>query len=78
MLYITARYSRAIERMIRPRPEQYFWMHRRWKSRPRHEKQGKAFPERLREGLAQLPWMTEEALAGVVADSEALAGMGRG
>ncbi|MEQ9453134.1 MAG: lysophospholipid acyltransferase family protein [Phycisphaeraceae bacterium] len=73
MLYITARYSRAIEGMIRPRPEQYFWMHRRWKSRPRHEKQGKPFPDRLRESLSQLPWMSEEALSAVVADSEALA-----
>jgi len=31
---ITQRYSRALERAIRKFPEQYFWVHRRWKSVP--------------------------------------------
>jgi len=31
---ITERYTAAIERLIRRHPEQYFWMHRRWKSQP--------------------------------------------
>jgi Kdo2-lipid IVA lauroyltransferase/acyltransferase len=31
---ITARYHAALERMIRRHPEQYFWLHRRWKSQP--------------------------------------------
>jgi KDO2-lipid IV(A) lauroyltransferase len=31
---ITARYHAALERLIRQAPEQYFWLHRRWKSRP--------------------------------------------
>ena len=32
---ITIRYTEAIERMVRLSPEQYFWVHRRWKSIPR-------------------------------------------
>jgi KDO2-lipid IV(A) lauroyltransferase len=32
---ITERYTRALERMIRRHPEQYFWLHRRWKSQPK-------------------------------------------
>lgn len=32
---ITRRYTSALERMIRRTPEQYFWLHRRWKSEPR-------------------------------------------
>lgn len=31
---ITARYTAALERLIRRHPEQYFWLHRRWKSQP--------------------------------------------
>ena len=33
--WITARYTKAIERMARRCPEQYLWVHRRWKSKPR-------------------------------------------
>jgi Kdo2-lipid IVA lauroyltransferase/acyltransferase len=62
LLYITARYSRAIELMVRRRPEQYLWAHRRWKSRPRFERQGKPMPESLREGLMSLPWVDEAEL----------------
>jgi KDO2-lipid IV(A) lauroyltransferase len=32
---ITARYTAALERMIRRHPEQYFWLHRRWKHQPK-------------------------------------------
>ena len=31
----TARFTEAIERHVRAHPEQWFWVHRRWKSRPR-------------------------------------------
>ena len=31
---ITRRYTAALERLIRRAPEQYFWVHRRWKSIP--------------------------------------------
>jgi KDO2-lipid IV(A) lauroyltransferase len=32
---ITQRYTRALERMVRRHPEQYFWLHRRWKHQPK-------------------------------------------
>jgi Kdo2-lipid IVA lauroyltransferase/acyltransferase len=35
--YITQRYTTAIEEMVRADPAQYWWMHRRWKTRPRGE-----------------------------------------
>jgi len=31
---ILERYHRALERMVRRAPEQYFWVHKRWKSQP--------------------------------------------
>jgi KDO2-lipid IV(A) lauroyltransferase len=31
---ITQRYTTALERIIRRHPEQYFWLHRRWKHQP--------------------------------------------
>jgi KDO2-lipid IV(A) lauroyltransferase len=34
ILVNTARYTEAIERQVRDHPEQWFWVHRRWKSRP--------------------------------------------
>ena len=63
--YITARYTRALEAMVRLRPDQYWWMHRRWKSRPRHERQGKPMPASLTRKLESLPWMTPKLLADV-------------
>lgn len=66
LFYITARYRRAIETMVRQAPEQYLWMHRAWKSRPRHERLGRPFPEALRRKIAALPWMTDESLARIV------------
>lgn len=35
---ITQRYHEALERMIRRHPEQYFWLHRRWKTQPAMKK----------------------------------------
>jgi KDO2-lipid IV(A) lauroyltransferase len=32
--WITARYTKAIERIARRCPQQYLWVHRRWKSKP--------------------------------------------
>jgi KDO2-lipid IV(A) lauroyltransferase len=59
LYYLTARYTRAIEQMVREAPEQYLWLHRRWKSRPRHERRGKPMPESLRTKLRSLPWLDE-------------------
>lgn len=33
--YITQEYTHAIELIVRDAPEQYLWIHRRWKSQPR-------------------------------------------
>jgi len=32
---MTLRYSQALERVVRKSPEQYFWVHRRWKNQPK-------------------------------------------
>lgn len=37
LVYITQRYSKAIEDFVRADPGQYWWVHRRWKSRPKGE-----------------------------------------
>ncbi|MEO1007617.1 MAG: lysophospholipid acyltransferase family protein [Planctomycetota bacterium] len=63
LFYLTARYRRALEMAVRDAPEQYLWMHRIWKSRPRHERLGRPFPDRLRENMRLLPWMSEDDIA---------------
>lgn len=68
--YLTARYRRAIENMIRACPWDYFWMHRSWRSRPPHERFNKPFPDGLRRKLELLPWMTPDDVAHVVARSD--------
>ncbi|WMW65937.1 acyltransferase [Nitratidesulfovibrio liaohensis] len=30
-------YTQAVERAVRAHPEQWFWMHKRWKTRPKHD-----------------------------------------
>lgn len=59
LFYLTARYRRALEQAVRAAPEQYLWMHRIWKSRPRHEVQNKPFPRALEEKLRALPWLSD-------------------
>jgi len=66
VFYITARYRRAIETMVRRNPDQYLWMHRYWKTRPAHERAGEPSPPRLRERIEALPWMTPERLRRIV------------
>jgi len=68
MYYISARYVRAIENLVREHPEEYLWMHRRWKSRPRHEREGKPMPAALERKLRSLPWMTEELIEKIKRD----------
>jgi KDO2-lipid IV(A) lauroyltransferase len=40
LLWITREYTTAIEEFVRQAPQQYLWIHRRWKSRPRAEQDG--------------------------------------
>jgi KDO2-lipid IV(A) lauroyltransferase len=35
--WITAEYTKAIEQFVREDPTQYWWLHRRWKHRPKNE-----------------------------------------
>ena len=39
---ITERFTKALERAVRLSPEQYFWVHRRWKSVPRRREKHRA------------------------------------
>ncbi len=49
----TQRWVSALEEDIREYPEQYFWLHRRWKYTPEHaERDRRAREERRREGAA--------------------------
>ncbi len=47
LLWITQEYTHALERAIRRHPEQYLWIHRRWKHQPRgaQETAGRQAPE---------------------------------
>ncbi len=62
LYYITARYNNAIEKMIIDAPEQYLWLHRRWKSRPKFERENKPMPKKLVRQLESLPWMSNQEL----------------
>jgi KDO2-lipid IV(A) lauroyltransferase len=39
---ITQRFTSALERVVRRHPEQYFWLHRRWKHQPKAREKKKA------------------------------------
>jgi len=66
LYYITARYNRAMESMIKSAPEQYLWLHRRWKSRPKFELRNEPMPKKLVRQLESLPWMTDGELAKLI------------
>lgn len=70
LFYITARYRKSIEEMVRTAPEQYFWMHRVWKSRPKHERLRREFPDALKRKLLDLPWMDEAQVERLVDQSK--------
>jgi KDO2-lipid IV(A) lauroyltransferase len=38
LLWVTAEYTKAIETFVREDPTQYWWLHRRWRHRPKGEK----------------------------------------
>ncbi len=37
--WVTEEYTKAIEEFVREDPSQYWWMHRRWKHRPKNERE---------------------------------------
>lgn len=69
--YITARWRHNLERLVRLAPEQYFWMHRMWKSRPAFEVERTGFPAELRAKLSALPWLDRDAVNAIEAQSNA-------
>ena len=70
VFYVTARYNRAMERAVMLDPRQYLWIHRRWRSRPRWERDGKGIPDRMLAKLRALPWMDDAAIARLQADTD--------
>lgn len=75
LFYITARFNRAMEQMVRMNPDQYFWVHRRWKSRPKWERRGEPMPSKVIAKLETLPWMTPALLEQIITNSRLDAGL---
>jgi KDO2-lipid IV(A) lauroyltransferase len=42
--WVTAEYTKSIEEFVREEPTQYWWIHRRWKHRPKDEQPAKTTP----------------------------------
>jgi KDO2-lipid IV(A) lauroyltransferase len=42
--WVTAEYTKAIEEFVREDPTQYWWLHRRWKHRPKDEQPAQVTP----------------------------------
>lgn len=81
LFYLTARYRRSIEMMVMRAPEQYLWMHRIWRSRPKHERVQKPMPASMIEKIRLLPWITDADLERIkdqsARDAQTLAATGQ-
>lgn len=71
LYYLTARYTRGLEKLIAECPEQYLWIHRRWKSRPKHVRLGKPMPSALTAKIQDLPWLSSSDANAIVDRSNA-------
>jgi len=69
VFYVTARYTHAMERAVMLDPAQYLWIHRRWRSRPKWEREGKPLPDRIKAKLRTLPWIDDAAIARLEEDA---------
>lgn len=69
LFYLTARYTRALETLVSACPSQYLWIHRRWKSRPRHVMRGRPMPESMAQRIHSLPWLTDDEAECLIEDS---------
>jgi KDO2-lipid IV(A) lauroyltransferase len=56
LYWITAEYTKAVENFIREDPTQYWWLHRRWRHRPKEE-----LTQADQQGLR--PYASDDALA---------------
>ncbi|MDA0802844.1 MAG: lysophospholipid acyltransferase family protein [Planctomycetota bacterium] len=74
LYWLTARYTASLERMVRRHPDQYLWIHRRWKSRPRHEREGVSMPTRLEAKLRELDWLSPSEADAIISRSAAATG----
>lgn len=69
--WLTARYTWGLEQLVRSEPTQYLWLHRRWKSRPHHERDGSAMPSLLERRIQGLDWLSDDEQATIIEQSNA-------
>ena len=67
--WLTARYTWGLEQLVRSEPSQYLWLHRRWKSRPRHERDGVAMPALLEGRIQGLDWLSDDERLAIIEHS---------
>ncbi|MCH2135056.1 MAG: lysophospholipid acyltransferase family protein [Phycisphaerales bacterium] len=76
--WLTARYTWGLEQLVKRHPSQYLWLHRRWKSRPRHERNGTEMSAALERRIRGLDWLDASEQDGVIqrSNAEAIDGPG--
>ncbi len=69
--WLTARYTWGLEQLVRSEPSQFLWLHRRWKSRPRHEQEGATMPPLLERQIQGLNWLSDDQRLAIIEQSNA-------